>query len=415
MCVILRLVIGCIFSCSLSTFANNILITDIVKTADNNWSVTYRSKTPISSIQFHHTPDHSRHDRWRLKTTGLTFQSLSGRDTVFANSGKTFTEVTFELTPTYTNLPKSYAPFSPYSDGSNLFHSGRFFACANFCSGTENTWYLTFSAPISDAIIINGMTAYEKVSWYDHNDGRKVYVGKVNQTNDTAYFAVVDPGLPKSVVDAFSSFIPIAIRTLGTRFPPIQTKPMLFASFGQTEGDRYGRQGGVLPHQIFMHWYGKISDEPMEELLWFFAHEVAHLYQGNDSLSISNKDAWIHEGHAEFVAGQLLLMLKPESKGFVASKRQQAREACKSALNKTALDNFADQGQYSDLYSCGHAIYQKMAKSNGNPEKIAFDFWLALLHNKKSSQEIGVDQFRSAASLYLDEAGLNELDVLILK
>ena len=46
--------------------------------------------------------------------------------------------VKFTLTPTYRHLSKDYAPFSPFSDGGLLFHSGRFFACADECADSDN-------------------------------------------------------------------------------------------------------------------------------------------------------------------------------------------------------------------------------------------------------------------------------------
>ena len=389
--------------------ASNILITDIVKSEDANWAVTYRSKTPVQSIQFFHSPDDSRFQRWQLVTEGFSFRKLNGKDTVFKKDGGSFSSVTFALTPTYIHLPKSYAPFAPYSDGSMLLHSGRFFACATLCRGDENLWYLTLSAPASERIVFNGLSASEKVSWYDENDGRKVFVGNTEITETNLYLAVIDNALPPALTNALEEFIPKAMVSMASRFPAPGQKPMLFASFGETNGERYGRQGGVLPDQIFMHWYGKLTVSNPYDLIWFYAHEVTHLYQGSYVNSIENKDAWIHEGHAEFVAGELLMQFYPQATSFVEQKRLKAQQECKAKLAKLNLEEFSAHQEYQALYQCGMYFYQLLAEFSGSAEKISYDFWLGL--GQKASDKGRVDKrvALAVAHLFLTEQDYQRL------
>ena len=59
---------------------------------------------------------------------------------------------------------------------------------------------------------------------------------------------------------------------------------MLYVSYDASHPKGRGRQGGVLPDQVFIHFYGGKWPEEMEkpgfadELAWHFAHEAAHLY-----------------------------------------------------------------------------------------------------------------------------------------
>ncbi|REL25407.1 hypothetical protein DXX93_01805 [Thalassotalea euphylliae] len=383
--------------------ANNILITDIVKSADASWSVTYRSQTPVQSIQFHHSPDDSRFERWQLISDGFSFRKLNGKDTVFKQDGSGFTSVTFALTPTYIHLPKSYAPFAPYSDGSVLLHSGRFFACATLCRSDENLWYLTLSAPANERIVLNGLSANNKVSWYDENDGRKVFVGNTEITETNHYIAVIDNALPPALISALEEFIPNAMVAMASRFPALGQKPMLFASFGKTKGQRYGRQGGVLPDQIFMHWYGQLKVSNPYDLIWFYAHEVTHLYQGGYVNSIENDHAWIHEGHAEFVAGELLMQFYPQATSFVEQKRFQAQQDCKAKLAKFRVEEFAAHQEYHALYQCGAYFYQLLAEYSGSAEKISYDFWLGLGQKASDKGNVDKDVALAVANLFLTE------------
>ena len=53
-----------------------------------------------------------------------------------------------------------------------------------------------------------------------------------------------------------------------------------------------------------MHWYGEKAIEKLDQnaTFWFFAHEVAHLYQGRAGNVEALADAWLHEGSAELFA-----------------------------------------------------------------------------------------------------------------
>lgn len=377
------------------TFAKNILITDIVKTAQHDWQVTYRSKTPISSLQFAISPDDSRLSRWNLQSEGFEFRRTGGKDTVFRRDGKSFNQVTFSLTANYIHLPKYYAPFAPFSDGSILVHSARFFACPQLCSGRENLWYLTLSAPESDTIILNGQLATKKVSWYDHNDGRKVFVGKIKPQTFNEFIAVIDPKIPENIAQPLHQFLPQAIDYLANKFAPLTTKPMLYASFGATNGEHYGRQGGVLPNQIFMHWYGKINENEPYELLWFFAHEAAHIFQGVQGINIASADAWIHEGHAEFIASELLSHFFPQAQDYVDQRLLDAKSQCQAKLTEMSLSQFANNGQYKPLYQCGLYFYHLLAKEAPVAEQMPFTFWRELTINSQT-KPINLDSVKKA-------------------
>jgi hypothetical protein len=102
------------------------------------------------------------------------------------------------MSPTYSVLPKEYAPFSPFGDGGMLFHTGRFFACQDRCPA-DASWSMYLSAATEDQIILDGKALKAQAHWIDRDDGRSVYVGKnvPQQTDD--FIAVLDATLPERI------------------------------------------------------------------------------------------------------------------------------------------------------------------------------------------------------------------------
>ena len=69
-------------------------------------------------------PDDSRTNRWTPVDDDFKVIVENDEEFIVRIDGDEFTEVTLMLTPTYRHLPKDYGPFSPFSDGGTLFHSG---------------------------------------------------------------------------------------------------------------------------------------------------------------------------------------------------------------------------------------------------------------------------------------------------
>ena len=120
----------------------------IIKSPAGSWSVSYTSDAPVTRISFQRSPDSSRGKRWRIKSADFKVVKVNDYETVRRVDGKPFTQVEFELTPTYISLPKDYAPFSPFTDGGMLFHSG-------FILGLPGETYETHIRTIRDILRAN--------------------------------------------------------------------------------------------------------------------------------------------------------------------------------------------------------------------------------------------------------------------
>ncbi|WP_287831062.1 hypothetical protein [Idiomarina sp.] len=375
----------------------------IIKSPAGSWSVSYTSDTPVASISFQRSPDSSRVKRWKTKSGDFKVFKVNDYETVRRVDGKLFTQVEFELTPTYTHLPKDYAPFSPFTDGGMLFHSGRFFACPDLCDDSLNEWHIRIRAAKGDNIIVNGVVYTGEASWVDSDSGQKVYVGKREPIQSENFVSLIDAGLPAPLKELMSQNLPKILSYFATRMGALNFRPSLYASYSQSSDGRYGNQGGTLPRQIFMHWYGEKAIEKLDQnaTFWFFAHEVAHLYQGRAGNVEALADAWLHEGSAELFASISYSEIHGNHKIYL-SKMEKAKENCLSSFGtetnyrKVALTNSKVH------YSCGLLIFDTLNNELDERNSNVFLLWKAfnsaVAKGKPATAETFVEVIKSFVS-----------------
>ncbi len=372
--------------------AANILYTEIEKLSAKHWQVSYQSQTPIKAIMFANSPDDSRIARWQPLSDAFKISYINGREIVARKDATTFTSVTFKLTPTYIHLPKNYAPFSPFSNNAMLLHSGRFFACPNICSGNENLWAMAVKAPAEDNIFVDGISYKIKTSWWDKNDGQKLYIGQQLSHDNGSYIGIVDPELSSEIAKQMELMLPKMMSILEESYGVLPKKPMLFASYSETNDGRFGHQGGTLPNQVFMHWYGHnvYKEQDAAATLWFFAHEAAHMYQHMSGSAVDPVDNWMHEGHAEMMAKKIMLSLSPQYEGFVRAKVSEAKSHCLASVNQSTLVEQVALGNYRALYQCGFYIFNTIENGDARintTETLWLDYMKEITGNKKVSSD----------------------------
>lgn len=321
-----------------------------------DWTVSYRSEKPMRQLVFARSPDDSRSAEWR---TPPEFEIVSTPEGEIARrrNGRPFTKVSFHVTPAYATLPKDYAPFSPFGDGGMLFHTGRFFACADACPD-DPKWPMRLSVPDKSQILLNGERKARQATWIDRDSGRNVYIGEAQPIETQELLAVLDKALPPSIREQLVDQLPRFMRHFSARLGELPAKPMLFASYDLSHAKGWGRQGGTLPGQVFTHFYGGKWPEEMSkpnfanDLAWHFGHEAAHLYQGQ-IFSEDSRDAWIHEGAAEAFAVLALQASEPAIGAFVASKIRKAQADCTTSLGNRSIREAIGAGDFDVAYSCG--------------------------------------------------------------
>ncbi len=351
--------------------------TTIEKIDPTKWTVEYSASKPIERVAFKRNPDDSRTTRWRPLDEDFRVFFIEGEEFIARKDGLPFTEVKLYLTPNYKHLAKDYAPFSPFSDGGTLFHTGRFFACENQCDDEFNQWNFKLAIPSNEHIIIKGQKVGAETTWIDSDSGMNIYVGKQSPLEANGFVAVIDKGLPNSIKFALETDIPRITAYFSSKMGelPNGPKPMLFASYSKTKGTSV--QGGVLPNQIFIHWDKDDLDIFAEDevfindLLWTFAHEVGHYYQRFNSTNISSSESWVHEGHAELLAYDALTSLYPAAEEYLKTKVTNFEHSCSKDLESTSLKNAAVNGKFQAYYTCGFLIHHRVAGDNQNNSGIS--------------------------------------------
>lgn len=377
MAIYCQILLFIIALCPFQVLATNEVSTVLTKTDSGIWRAHFSAKKPVKQIAFHRSPDSSRIKRW--KATSAEFEIIkinNDFEAVRRMDGKPFTEVEFGLTASYVVLPKDYAPFSPFSDGGMLLHSGRFFACAEYCASEINQWQLTIRAPKGDNIIVGGIVHSAEVSWLDSDSGQNVYVGKGAPIADGNFISLIDNKLPSTLKTLMAQKLPKIVAYFDGKLPALTYRPSLFASYSATDDGSYGHQGGTLPGQIFMHWYGKTAIEKLNEheTFWFFAHEIAHLYQGPAGSIDALTDAWVHEGTAELFAGIAYTEINGSDR-LLQNKVENAKADC--------LRTVATESNYQKLalansrvhYSCGLLIVDAINQELKQRGSDIFKLW----------------------------------------
>lgn len=327
--------------------------------ADRRWSVTYESSAPARVLVFDRSPDTSRIKIWTVPASFELIANDRG-ELVRRRDGAPFTTVTIGVRAAYQELPKDYAPFSPFGDGGMLAHSGRFFACAEKCPDKPE-WRFLLRAPAGQHVIVDGRRHAGSAAWRDRDEGRNVYVGATEPIETPDVLAVVDTSLPADIRSRLDTELPRSMRFFAARLGALPSRPLLFASYDAAHRPGWGRQGGTFPGQVFTHFYGSGWSAEMAkpgfdfDLAWFFAHEAGHLYQRQ--ITASEKGAaWVHEGAAEAFAAIALRQLNPALAPQIDAKVAEARTACATATAKRPLNVAVDEGDFDAAYSCGLLI-----------------------------------------------------------
>lgn len=344
------------------------------------WSATYRLRTPTVRLAFSRTPDDRRAKEWRAQA-GFRIVHREGADFIERLDGKAFKRVRVESPANFVLLPKDYAPFSDFSDGGLLIHSGRFFTCPIECK--SGGWQMTLNIPPTSKAIVGGAEYKRQVVWDDGREGRKVYVGGATPVANSHFLAIVDPALPAPIRDRLSEMLPIFMDYFVKQLGDLQHKPMLFASYGKTQGSGYHMKGGTLPDQVFMHIFGNLPENIGEQEFswyvgWFFAHEAAHMFQGDGTASAIDEESWVHEGSAELLAMFALAQSDPGARSNIEKRANIAEKKCAAGLTEMRLRDAAKAGRFELYYDCGLLMQRRFDRDirTANPKSDgALELW----------------------------------------
>jgi hypothetical protein len=325
---------------------------------DAQWEVRYALSAPARELRFVRIDAKGgRASSWTAVDPGFSITLVDGEEVVRRTDGAAFDHAAFRMAPLYAVLEKDYAPFAPFGDGGLLIHTGRFHACAGTCAGDE-TFQLSLQPPAGAHAIANGQVV-DAVHFEDRDNGTNLYVGRALPVTTPDVVAVIDQAFQPDTRARLESLLPRLMAFYGKVFGALPTRPMLYASRDENHpGGGYGYQGGTLPGQVFMHFYGRHeafgTPEFARKVDWFFAHEAAHLYQHYEQAEPG--DSWIHEGGADALAAVALQALGVIDRGAVQAKLQASVEPCAKGIAQHPLKDANATGSFDAYYSCGFVM-----------------------------------------------------------
>ena len=323
------------------------------------WEVRYTLPRPVRQLRFARVDAKgNRAADWTAVDPALGIVLEDGEEVVRRTDGEPFDHAAFRMAPRYKVLEKDYAPFSPFGDGGMLVHTGRFHICAPACEGGES-YTVSLQPPAGAHAIVHGKVV-PSVHFEDADNGPNLYVGQAQPVTTPDVVAVIDQAFPAATRARLESLLPQLMAFYGEQFGALDSRPMLYASRDENHpGGGYGYQGGTLPGQVFMHFYGRNAafDTPefAARVNWFFAHEAAHLYQHFESIS-DDGDSWIHEGGADALAAVALQALEVIDREAVQARLQQSVDGCAKGIAASPLRQAHANGSFDAYYSCGFVL-----------------------------------------------------------
>lgn len=323
------------------------------------WEVRYALPAPARELRFVRVDAKGgRASSWTPVDPALAIALEDGEEVVRRGDGAAFDHAAFRMAPRYAVLEKDYAPFSPFGDGGMLVHTGRFHVCAGPCVRGE-TFQLSLQPPAGAHAIVHGQVV-PAVRFEDGDSGTNLYVGRALPVATPDVVAVIDQAFPPDTRARLESLLPRLMAFYGNEFGALESRPMLFASRDENHpGGGYGYQGGTLPGQVFMHFYGRheafATPDFARRVDWFFAHEAAHMFQDFTSLT-DEGDSWIHEGGADALAAVALQALGVIDRDAVQARLQGSLDTCAKGIAGQPLKTVHSNGSFDAVYACGFVM-----------------------------------------------------------
>lgn len=371
----------------------------LVRSVTGDWTVMYKLPVETERLGFARNPPVSRADRWTATNGEFEIIRLDDEDIVRRKDGQAFDRVEIALTPVYMHLGADYAPFSSFSDGDMLIYSGRYFACPDSCENVDPTWQFSLTDERGGNILAGGKRFKGRARWTDSADGTMVYLGDRVPDETSRAWVIIDEAFPPQVVAMLNANLPRMVQYFSEKFSVLPSKPVFFASYDQHHPSASGSQGGTLPNQIFMHFFGASLEKRLNDpgfdhwFSWFFAHEAAHLHLTD----ARDAESWIHEGAADAFAAIVIRGWSDRAREYVSARQSRAREACQQGLQNKSLESAADQGDFPLYYTCGLILHLALddAMRRDHPQADGlFTLWTAYETEVASGSQANGETFR---------------------
>lgn len=351
----------------------------------NYWRVTYKTDRPVYELVFDRSVNLFRTENWKPLSPDIHIAQKHSKEVITSHSS--FREASFEFQSYFKRTPKDYEFFRLFSDGSVVMYTGHFNI---YAEGVQNNF--SFQQLSSERIVLNGKVHSTPISSVDLDErGTYVYFGNLVPLESSHFTAILDPNLPQNILKNLnthlSQIFDYYVEKTGVSIP---FTPFIFLSFDENSSG-CGKGGGTLPGLIQMHLTGKcwhkMDEDAFAQLIRFFAHEAAHIWNGQLFPYVSG-DMWMHEGGADAFS-YIILHDKILKKSRFEYHKRKAYEECLNHLNARPLRMVTEDPEYMTYYKCGSilAFMTGAAVNKQNPSDGVFTFWNELFKEVQKNKQ----------------------------
>ena len=157
-----------------------------------------------------------------------------------------------------------------------------------------------------------------------------------------------------------------------------------------------------------MHWNRQDLNEQADnssfvnQTLWFFAHEVAHLYQpgSTEGVSENEEQSWLHEGNADYFAAIAMNFLYEDANSYVESRMTRAFESSEGLAQTTLARVKTGTSIFIILAECTHRAIDSVVQQKTLGEESLFTVWKRLQKAVNSGMPPGTATFLTLLEPY---------------
>lgn len=350
--------------------APRIVVTELP--ARDAWRVSWELEPGALGISFVRGREPFRGASWSIvEPAGAAWSVVDGRDAIVTGGGAR--RVVVELASDFRLRTKDYTIHVAFTDGSRLLYTGHLAAtpivpCSSCPEGyrarefSEDDAAWQFRTDARRTIRLLDKAGSGSLDWTprpgrEHDDGTYVYFGAIEPVAAEGMTLLVDPGMPRWLVDGirhdFPKMFDYFARLTGTKLDFV---PLVLLSYQPTDRSGLTFSGGTLEGLAQIAADGKAwgAKTPEAERLWFrhLAHEAFHFWDGQ-MFRADRESEWLSEAAAEYASYLALRDAGIVDDAWIERELVEQSNDCLVAARGMSIAEGPANGNFDIVYSCG--------------------------------------------------------------
>jgi hypothetical protein len=363
--------------------------------SNDRWVAIYRFREPVRGFAFERSANKFRAKNWTIAADKVapndqaTWAVVADHEAIVAAAP--FRELVLTFETDSEEKVADYLLHARFSEGSRLLYTGHFAGRALTCPGqagcaagdlvlapsslaaADLAWRFETAADRNIQLLSERRAGKfggarsaggepsppNTLDWTptdgDPSLGTYAYFGNIAPRETPYGTMILDPGLPKWMLDSAESSIPKMLAWFEAETKTkLSFSPLLLVSAPDVASRGRSSKGGVLGRVAQIAIWGEgwqlESETARRAWLKFFAHELFHFWNGGMFLARAENQAWLHEGSSEYFAYRVLRALDVFDDRAVAEKLAEDANHCLLSLRGPLI---RDLSKARPEYSCG--------------------------------------------------------------